>query len=110
MSAHLERLASPPEGGSGCGLSAARWPCGFEVEVLDPLILKTGHRPVTALGLPVHMHPLPLAPLFARSALPRKRVRSVARMRPTGRADQCPQLGVERTQRGRRLWAVHDPI
>src|SRR6266436_2031662 len=28
---------------------------------------------------------------------------------PTGRADQCPQLGVERTQRGRRLWAVHDP-
>jgi hypothetical protein len=33
----------------------------------------------------------------------------MARMRPTGRADQCPQLGVERTQRGRRLWAVHDP-
>jgi hypothetical protein len=31
-------------------------------------------------------------------------------MRPTGRADQCPQLGVERTQRGRRLWAVHDPF
>jgi hypothetical protein len=30
-------------------------------------------------------------------------------MRPTGCADQCPQLGVERTQRGRRLWAVHDP-
>ena len=29
-------------------------------------------------------------------------------MRPTGRADQCPKLGVERTQRGRRLWAVHD--
>jgi hypothetical protein len=28
-------------------------------------------------------------------------------MRPPGRADQCPQLGVERTQRGRRLWAVH---
>lgn len=26
-----------------------------------------------------------------------------------GRADQCPQLGVERTQRGGRLWAVHDP-
>src|SRR4029453_231666 len=22
---------------------------------------------------------------------------------------QCPQLGVERTQCGRRLWAVHDP-
>jgi len=35
--------------------------------------------------------------------------RLVARMRPAGRADQCPQLGVERTQRGRRLWAVHDP-
>jgi hypothetical protein len=33
----------------------------------------------------------------------------LARMRPAGRADQCPQLGVERTQRGRRLWAVHDP-
>jgi hypothetical protein len=33
----------------------------------------------------------------------------LARMRPTGRADQCPQLGVERTQRGRRFWAVHDP-
>ena len=32
-----------------------------------------------------------------------------ARMRPPGRADQCPQLGVERTQRGRRLWAVHGP-
>src|SRR6266508_5465332 len=30
-------------------------------------------------------------------------------MRPTGRADQCPQLGGNRTQRGRRLWAVHDP-
>jgi hypothetical protein len=30
-------------------------------------------------------------------------------MRPMGRGDQCPQLGVERTQRGRRLWAVHDP-
>jgi hypothetical protein len=28
---------------------------------------------------------------------------------PVIRADQCPQLGVERTQRGRRLWAVHDP-
>jgi hypothetical protein len=28
-STHLERLASPPpEGGNGCGLSAARWPCG----------------------------------------------------------------------------------
>src|SRR6266481_3646673 len=27
---------------------------------------------------------------------------------PMGRADQCPQLGVERTQCGRRLWAVHD--
>ena len=26
----------------------------------------------------------------------------VSRMRPTGRADQCPELGVERTQRGRR--------
>jgi len=26
----------------------------------------------------------------------------MARMRATGRADQCPQLGVERTQRGRR--------
>jgi hypothetical protein len=25
--------------------------------------------------------------------------RFLARMRPTGRADQCPQLGVERTQR-----------
>ena len=24
-------------------------------------------------------------------------------------ADQCPQLGVERTQRGGRHWAVHDP-
>ena len=33
----------------------------------------------------------------------------VARMRPAGRADQCPQLEVERTQRGRRLWAVHEP-
>src|SRR5262249_25846692 len=30
----------------------------------------------------------------------------VARMRPAGRADQCPQLGVERTQRRCRLWAV----
>jgi hypothetical protein len=28
---------------------------------------------------------------------------------PVIRADQCPQLGVEGTQRGRRLWAVHDP-
>jgi len=45
------------------------------------LILKTGHRPVTALGLPVHMHPLPLAPVFARSALPRKRVRSLGAKR-----------------------------
>jgi hypothetical protein len=26
------------------------------------------------------------------------------------RADQCPQLGVKRTQRGRRLWTVHGPI
>jgi hypothetical protein len=33
----------------------------------------------------------------------------LARMRPTGRADQCPQLGVERTQRGRRGRAVHGP-
>jgi len=33
----------------------------------------------------------------------------LARMRPTGRANQCPQLGVERTQCGRHLWAVHDP-
>ena len=33
----------------------------------------------------------------------------LARMRPTGRADQCPELEVEPTQRGRRLWAVHDP-
>src|SRR5262245_344475 len=33
----------------------------------------------------------------------------MARMRPTTRADQCPQLGVERTQRTRRLSAVHDP-
>jgi hypothetical protein len=32
------------------------------------------------------------------------------RMRPTGHADQCPQLGVERTQRRHRLWAVHDPM
>src|SRR5438477_9724555 len=56
------------------------WCSCLEVEVLDPLILKTGHRPVAALGLPVHMHPLPLAPLFARSALPRKRVRSVIRL------------------------------
>jgi putative tryptophan/tyrosine transport system substrate-binding protein len=31
-------------------------------------------------------------------------------MRPAGRADQCPQLGVERTQRGPLLWAVHDPL
>jgi hypothetical protein len=34
----------------------------------------------------------------------------LARMRPAGRADQCPQLGVERTQRGPLLWAVHDPL
>src|SRR5258708_30223250 len=34
----------------------------------------------------------------------------MARMRPTGRADQCRQLGVKLTQRGRRLWAVHDPM
>src|SRR4029450_3107832 len=27
-------------------------------------------------------------------------------MRPAGRADQCPQLGVERTKRRCRLWAV----
>ena len=27
----------------------------------------------------------------------------------TGCGDQCPQLGFERTQRGRRHWAVHDP-
>src|SRR5260221_14499252 len=32
----------------------------------------------------------------------------VARMRPTGRADQCPELGVKRTQRRRRRWAVAD--
>ena len=32
----------------------------------------------------------------------------MARIRPTGYADQCPQLGVERTKRGHRLWAVHD--
>ncbi len=43
-----------------------------------PSILKVGHRLVTAFSLPVHMHPLPLAPVFARSALPRKRVRSLA--------------------------------
>jgi hypothetical protein len=30
-------------------------------------------------------------------------------MRPRSCADQCPELGVERTQRGRRFWAVHDP-
>jgi hypothetical protein len=34
--------------------------------------------------------------------------RSLAQMRPGGRADQCPQFGVERTQRGGLLWAVHD--
>ena len=34
----------------------------------------------------------------------------LARMRPTGRADRCPQLGVERTQRRRRLWAVHGRV
>jgi hypothetical protein len=28
---------------------------------------------------------------------------------PVIRADQCLQLGVEGTQRGRCLWAVHDP-
>jgi hypothetical protein len=33
----------------------------------------------------------------------------LARMRPTVRANRCPQLEVERTQRGRHPWAVHDP-
>jgi hypothetical protein len=33
----------------------------------------------------------------------------LARMRRTGCADQCPELGAERTQRGHRSWAVHDP-
>ncbi len=33
----------------------------------------------------------------------------MARERPTGPTDQCPQLGVERTQRGLRPWAVFDP-
>ena len=35
---------------------------------------------VSALGLLVHMHPLPLAPAFARSALPRKRVRCLTHL------------------------------
>jgi len=35
------------------------------------------------------MHPLPLAPVFARSALPRKRVRSLARTRRPGAHWQC---------------------
>src|SRR6184192_1848708 len=68
------------------GLLAHRGAPVLRWRFLNPLILKTGHRPVTALGLPVHMHPLPLAPLFARSALPRKRVRSVAR---SGRSRLC---------------------
>src|SRR5258708_34683231 len=44
-----------------------------------PSILKVGHRLVTAFGLPVHMAPLPLAPVFPRSALPPQRVCSVGR-------------------------------
>ena len=35
--------------------------------------------------------------------------KAMARMRHPGRADQCPQLGVDRTQRTRRLSAAHDP-
>jgi hypothetical protein len=33
----------------------------------------------------------------------------MARMRPTGRADQCPKLGVERTQSGHAATAESDP-
>ena len=55
-----------------------------------PSILKTGHRSVTASGLLVHMHPLPLAPAFARSALPRKRVRSLTPM--YGPAVRCKRV------------------
>jgi hypothetical protein len=29
--------------------------------------------------------------------------------RPTGRADQCPQFGVVRTQHEHRVWTVFDP-
>src|SRR5258708_34770436 len=47
-----------------------------------PSILQVGHPLVTAFRLPLHMHPLPLAPVFARRALPRKRVASMALRRP----------------------------
>jgi hypothetical protein len=43
------------------------------------------------------------------SILGRTECHLLARSCRAGGADQCPKLGVERTQRGRRLWAVHDP-
>src|SRR6266568_6201758 len=49
-------------------------------------------HPVTALA--------PLAPSFARSALPRKRVRSVALIRPSPTADERPVLARNRTSQG----------
>jgi hypothetical protein len=50
-------------------------PC-TSVRVLPPAGAKTGHRSVTALHLLGHSA-LALAPAFARSALPRERVRSL---------------------------------
>src|SRR5438034_9058125 len=56
-------------------------------------------------SLSLHLdHPVtasaPLAPFFARSALPRKRVRSMAHLGRTGPSREGPQSGRKRTRLG----------